>query len=122
MLDFDPLLPIPFPDPDGHVARLRYQQTKIITGDATILVDQEVVDLLRAQQAFAREFMSRQARPGVEPKYLFLARNQNRNGDRPYSDATARPRLQELSRRIGLRDESGRPVTGLEQQRNGQWR
>ncbi|MCD9145870.1 tyrosine-type recombinase/integrase [Streptomyces albireticuli] len=110
MLDFDPLIAIPFADPDGHVARLRYQQTKIDTGDPTILVDQEIVDLIRQQQGYARNFMAEQGRPGVEPKYLFLAKKQNRNGERPYSDMTGRPLLTKFAKMIDLRDEQGKPV------------
>ncbi|NUK00328.1 hypothetical protein [Streptomyces lunaelactis] len=106
----DPLIAIPFADPDGHVARLRYQQTKIDTGDATILVDQEVVDLIRQQQGYAREFMTHQNRDGVDPKYLFLAKLQNRNGDRPYSDMTGRPRLTKFAKLIDLRDDQGKAV------------
>ena len=109
-LDFDPLLAVPFPDAGGHVARLRYQQTKILTGDNTIPVDQEVVDLIRAQQEFARRFMRDRSRPGAEPKYLFPARNQNRNGDRPYPMSLAHARLAQLSRHADLRDEQGNRV------------
>ena len=110
MLDYDPLIAIPFPDPDGHVARFRYQQTKISTGDSTILVDQEVVDLIRQQQAYARAFMTQQGKPGVDPKYLFLARVQNRNGERPYCIETGWPRLTRFAKMIDLRDEMGREV------------
>lgn len=110
MLDYDPLIAIPFPDPNGHVARLRYQQTKISTGDGTILVDQEVVDLIRQQQAYARAFMARQGKPDLEPKYLFLAHVQNRNGERPYCIETGWPRLTQFAKLIDLRDEVGREV------------
>ena len=105
LLDFDPILSVPFPDPDGHVARLRYQQTKIITEDGTIPIDQETLDLLRRQQAYARTFMAGQNRPGVDPKYLFLAERNNRNGDRPYPSTTARPRLTDFAAAIDLRDD-----------------
>lgn len=110
MLDFDPLIAIPFPDPNGHVARLRYQQTKIITDDNTILVDQEVVDLIRQQQTYAREFMAEQNKAGTCPKYLFLARNSNRNGDRHYPMSQLHRQFAEFSARIDLRDEQGHPV------------
>jgi integrase len=110
MLDFDPLMAIPFPDPNGHVARLRYQQTKIITDDNTILVDQEVVDLIREQQRFALTFMAEQGKPGVRPKYLFLGRSNNRNGDRPYPMSKVHLRFAEFSGRIDLRDEQGHRV------------
>jgi len=110
MLDFDPLLAVPFPDPNGYVARLRYQQTKIITDDNTILVDQEVVDLIRRQQDYAREFMATQDRPGVKPKYLFLADCNNRNGDRSYPVSKLHLKFAEFSERIDLRDEQGNRV------------
>ncbi|MFI8242606.1 hypothetical protein ACIF83_36075 [Streptomyces sp. NPDC085866] len=42
---------------DGFVARLAYQQTKITGRDPpTIPVDQEIVDIIRLQQEWAREF------------------------------------------------------------------
>jgi hypothetical protein len=92
-LSFNPLLAIPFSDPNGHVARLRYQQTKIITDDNTILVDQEVVDLIRQQQGYARTFQIERGNSSLSPKYLFLARHQNRNGDRPYPMSLVHLRL-----------------------------
>lgn len=110
MLDFEPLIAIPFSDPTGHVARLRYQQTKISTGDATILVDQEIVDIIREQQMYATDRMRSLGSPDIRPKYLFLGRKGNRHGDRPYSDVTARARLLELGDQLDLRDEAGRKV------------
>jgi hypothetical protein len=110
MLDYDPLVAIPFPDPNGHVARLRYQQAKIITDDDTILVDQEVVDLIHEQQRYALTFMTEQGRPGVRPKYLFLGRNANRNGDRHYPLSLVHNRFMAFSEQIDLRDEQGRRV------------
>jgi hypothetical protein len=110
MLDYDPLVAIPFPDPNGHVARLRYQQTKIITDDNTILVDQEVVDLIREQQRHALTFMTEQGKPGVIPKYLFLGRVNNRNGDRHYPLSKVHLRFMAFSERIDLRDEQGHRV------------
>jgi integrase len=110
MLDFDPVVAIPFPDPNGHVARLRYQQTKIVTDDNTILVDQEVVDIVRRQQENARTFMAKHGQMGVDPKYLFLGEHNNRNGDRPYPDSMVRVRLAGFAERIDLRDEQGNRV------------
>ena len=110
MLDFEPIVAVPFPDPNGHVARLRYQQTKVITDDATILVDQEVVDIITAQQDYARHFMSKQGRADTPPKYLFLGDCHNRNGERHYPLSKAHVRLSEFSKRIDLRDEHGNRV------------
>jgi integrase len=110
MLDFDPLVAVPFPDPNGHVARLRYQQTKVVTDDSTILVDQEVVDIIRRQQDYARAFMAEQGRAGVNPKYLFLADNHNRNGDRHYPQSKVHLHLNAFIQRIDIRDEQGKLV------------
>ena len=110
MLDFEPLVAIPFPDPNGHVARLRYQQTKIVTDDNTILVDQEIVDIVGRQQEYVRTFMATHGQMGVGPKYLFLAERSNRNGDRPYPDSMVRVRLAGFAERIDLRDEQGNRV------------
>lgn len=110
MLDYDPLVAIPFPDPNGHVARLRYQQTKVITDDNTILVDQEVVDLIHEQQRYALEFMSQEGQSGVSPKYLFLARNNNRYGERNYVMSMVHRRLGLFAANLDLRDEQGNPV------------
>jgi hypothetical protein len=54
--------------------------------------------------------MTRQGRDGTRPKYLFLARNANRNGTRPYPSGMARTKLGELATRIDLRDEQDNPV------------
>ncbi|SHN37542.1 tyrosine-type recombinase/integrase [Actinacidiphila paucisporea] len=107
LLDFDPIVAIAFPDPDGHVARLRYQQTKIITDENTILIDQETLDLVREQQKYARAFMADQNRAGVAPKYLFLGERNNRIGDHSYPATTARPRLTAFAAAIDLRDDQG---------------
>ena len=60
LLDRDPLLPLGQPaaagDAGGFTARLRYQQTKIEGAPDTILVDQEIVAIIRAQQEWASRF------------------------------------------------------------------
>jgi len=110
MLDFDPLHPVASPTPDGGVARLRYQQTKILTSDPTIVIDQELMAVIRAQQDWARARMAGLGNPGLTPKYLFLAVTSNRNGQRPYPAATMHNRLLALAERIDLRNELGQPV------------
>lgn len=110
LLDRDPLLPLDQPAgtagvAGGFTARLRYQQTKIEGAPDTILVDQEIVTIIRAQQEWASRFRACLAAP--EPKYLFLAARKNRNGDRPYSDGRLRDLLGELARRIDVRDAAG---------------
>jgi integrase len=112
MLDHDPLLPLHQPassagdaqgEAEGFVARLRYQQTKIDGAPDTILVDREIVAIIRAQHDWVRR-----ARPdAAAPKYLFVAARNNRHGDRPYSDGRLRERIGELARRLDIRDTTG---------------
>ncbi len=111
MLDHDPLLPLHQPststadDADGFVARLRYQQTKIDGAPDTILVDREIVAIIRTQQDWVRRARTEPAT--AAPKYLFVAARKNRNGDRPYSDRRLRERVGELARRLDIRDSTG---------------
>jgi integrase len=110
MLDREPLLPLDMPpcpaDPDGFVARLHYQQTKIHGAPDTILVDQETVAIIRTQQKWA-DRVSASNGAVTAPKYLFLAARNNRNGDRPYSSGRLRQLLGELARRLNMRDSTG---------------
>jgi integrase len=110
MLDFDPLRPVIDPDPDGGVARLRYQQTKVLTSDPTIVIDEELVAVIRAQQDWARARMAELGSPGLTPKYLFLAVTSNRHGQRPYPAGTMHGRLLAFAERIDLRNELGQRV------------
>lgn len=119
LLDRDPLLPLspsaPFspggPAADGDdqalVAKLRYQQTKIDGAPDTILVGAEVVAIIREQQQWAQRFFAEHGAPGKTPKYLFLAAQMNRNGDRPYSGNTLRNLLTDLAVRLDVRDSTG---------------
>jgi integrase len=119
LLDRDPLLP-PLPaatparpgppasaDGQSPAARLRYQQTKIDGAPDTVLVDAGVVAVIREQQEWADRFFAGRGAPGKTPKYLFLAGQMNRNGDRPYSSGTLRDLLGELARRLDVRDAAG---------------
>ncbi|MDQ3764531.1 MAG: hypothetical protein M3460_24140 [Actinomycetota bacterium] len=72
MLDADPLLPLPAgpaaaPEPGTMTARLRYQQTKIDGAPDTILVDAEIVAIIRAQQQWAAHLAARARRAGRAP-------------------------------------------------------
>jgi hypothetical protein len=111
MLDHDPLSMLDHPsgaqdpqDPGAFKARLRYQQTKIDGAPDTILVDAEIVAIIRAQQDWATRHFAACGRPGRTPRYLFLASMMNRNGDRPYSAGQFRKLLTELAARSGIRD------------------
>jgi integrase len=115
MLDTDPLLPLPAgpaaaPEPGAMTARLRYQQTKIDGAPDTILVDAEIVAIIRAQQQWAATWLRERAAPGARPRYLFLGLLFNRNADRPYVAATLHKALTELARRLDIRDGAGRLV------------
>jgi integrase len=113
LLDPDPLLPLAAgpaaaQEPGTMTARLRYQQTKIDGAPDTILVDDEVVAIIRAQQDWAAGWLAGHAAPGARPRYLFLGRLFNRNADRPYVSATLHKALTELARQLGIRDSTGR--------------
>jgi integrase len=115
MLDADPLLPLATspqaaPEPGAMTARLRYQQTKIDGAPDTILVDAEIVAIIRAQQQWAATWLRERAAPGAHPRYLFLGLLFNRNADRPYVAATLHRVLTELARRLDIRDSAGRLV------------
>jgi integrase len=115
MLDADPLLPLATspqaaPEPGAMTARLRYQQTKIDGAPDTILVDAEIVAIIRAQQEWAATWLDERAAPGARPRYLFLGLLFNRNADRPYVAATLHKALTELARRLDIRDSAGRLV------------
>jgi integrase len=115
MLDPDPLLPLATgpagsAEPGAMTARLRYQQTKIEGAPDTILVDAEVVAIIRAQQEWAAAWLAGHAAPGARPRYLFLGMLFNRNADRPYVSATLHRALTELARRLDIRDPAGRMV------------
>jgi integrase len=117
MLDPDPLLPLlPLPGGPGQgrakdgqapAAKLRYQQTKIDGAPDTVLVHDEVVAIIGEQQQWAAAHAAACCAPGIRPKYLFLAAQMNRNGDRPYSDRTLRGLLTRLAARLGIRDDAG---------------
>lgn len=118
MMDFEPLLPLlttgrqEGKEPDGFVARLAYQQTKISGGDPpTIPVDKEIVDIISLQQQWAREFIAAQGAPeGTNPRYLFLQTKNNPLGKRPYASATFHSRLGALTEKLAITDSVGRPA------------
>ena len=67
----------------------------------------EVVAIIREQQQWAAGFFAEHGAPGKTPKYLFLAAQMNRNGDRPYSGNTLRNLLTGLAVRLDVRDSTG---------------
>ena len=120
LLDRDPLLPLlptrrraGQPDPRA-TATPRHRSPSSATSRRrstvrpnTILVHAEVVAIIREQQQWAQRYFADHGAPGKTPKYLFLAAQMNRNGDRPYSDGTLRRLLTELAARLDVRDSTG---------------
>ncbi len=110
LLDFDCLLPIQgLPeraDTDALVAKLRYQQTKIDGAPDTIFVDQEVVDVIRAQQRWVHAWTRATLREphAPAPRYLFLSTARNCNATHPYPKTTLGQRLHALAERMDIRD------------------
>jgi len=115
MLDTNPLLPLAgspadTAEPGAMVARLRYQQTKIDGAPDTVLVDAEIVAIIREQQEWAATWLGEHAAPATCARYLFLGLLFNRNADRPYVSATLHRALTELARRLDIRDGASRLV------------
>jgi len=118
MLDRDPLLPLDRvgntdDDPDdsgGFVVRLRYQQTKIDKAPDTVLVDTEIVAIIREQQRWVDEHLAGRWTAGTQPRYLFLAHRMNRQADRPYTLERIHLTVGELARRLAIRDGAGRLI------------
>jgi Phage integrase family len=116
LLDFDCLLPLQgLPeraDSDALVAKLRYQQTKIEGAPDTIVVDQEVVEIIRAQQAWAHAWTRKTLHDpnAPAPRYLFLSTARNHKAEHPYPKTTLGGRLQALAERMDIRDAQGQRV------------
>ena len=117
LIDPEPLSPLPGlgadaeHDPEAFVARLRYRQTKVGGAPDTILVEREVVNIVKEQQRWLHGHLAavNPASP-PEPRYLFVAWQSNRKGIQPYSANTLRGRLHGLASELQIRDEHGRLV------------
>ncbi|MGO9081227.1 MAG: tyrosine-type recombinase/integrase [Streptosporangiaceae bacterium] len=110
MMDFEPLSEIPGLDvttvPEGGmVARLRCQQTKIDGAPDTILTGAGVVQIIREQQAWARQQWH--LGPEVTPRCLFPKATGNRHATRPWETSNYNKVLREFSLALGLRDADG---------------
>jgi integrase len=117
LIDPEPLIALPGidagaeHDPEAFVARLRYRQSKIAGAPDTILVEREVVNIIKEQQLWLAAHLAA-ANPILPPapRYLFVAWQSNRNGAQPYSAHTLRERLLGLARELQIRDSHGRLV------------
>ncbi|MGX9216722.1 tyrosine-type recombinase/integrase [Mycobacteroides abscessus subsp. abscessus] len=111
MLDHDPLQAIPGAaapagaDTGIFVARLRYQQTKVAGVDPTILVEQQIVDVIREQQ----RWLSRHY-PGMKPKYLFVGMVHQHQGQRARPYTSYLNALKKLDGVHRLVDTQGNPL------------
>lgn len=95
-------------DPDEFVARLRYQQTKVDGVDATILIEQAVLNVITEQQDWLRD-----EHPDVHargPKYLFINPRGNHRGLRPRSYRSYGDALKRLDTLVDLRDADDQPL------------
>ncbi len=122
LMDYDPLLPLLNPpqpgdaetasgeQPAGGVAWLRYQQTKIDGSADRIVVDQECVDLVHAQQDWVRRFLTEHDSQVKHPRYLFVAPRQNRHGNRPYRPGHYYEALGQFVQAARIHDEHGEPL------------
>ncbi|WP_238845602.1 tyrosine-type recombinase/integrase [Nocardia terpenica] len=88
-----------------QIARFHYAQTKIDIAPDTILVDQEVVEVIEEQQRWIRDRF-----PDLQPKFLFSQRIGNRTGGKPYPQGTYDWMLRELGELLQTTDGQGRPV------------
>lgn len=95
-------------DPDEFVARLRYQQTKVDGVDATILIEQAVLNVIHEQQEWLRDEHHDVSSRG--PKYLFINPRGNHRGLRPRSYRSYGDALKRLDALVQLRDANGEPL------------
>ncbi|PVB10799.1 tyrosine-type recombinase/integrase [Mycobacteroides abscessus] len=111
MLDHDPLEAIPGVTPAAgadsgiFVARLRYQQTKVAGVDPTILIEQQIVDVIREQQ----RWLSRR-HPGIKSKYLFVGMVHQHQGQRARPYTSYLNSLKKLDTIHRLTDAQGNPL------------
>lgn len=99
----------PTGEENAFVARLRYQQTKSQGIDPTILIEQYVVDLIHAQQAWTRAHLGL-SEDDPDPPYLFISPRQNLRGIRPRSYTAHARVLTRLDQITSLKDEHGNPL------------
>jgi len=89
----------------AEVARFHYAQSKIDIAPDTILVDREVTGVIEEQQRWVRARF-----PGLNPRFLFVQRIGNRNGDKAYPPGTYNWMLREFSDLAQITDSKGRAV------------
>ena len=91
---------------DGEqIARWRYAQSKIDRAPDTILVDAEVVAVIKEQQQWVRDRF-----PGASPRYLFPQTSANARGVKHFNPGNYGRALREFSATTDLTDGEGRRV------------
>jgi hypothetical protein len=73
-------------------------------GPDTVLVDDEIVSIIRAQQRWVEGHLAEHAPPGTRPVYLFLADRMNRNADRHYPSSSLHTALDRLAHLLDIRE------------------
>lgn len=109
MLNYNCLTPVEgakADTPNSFVARLTYQQTKVDGVDPTILVEQYVVELIRAQQQWLREHLNL-TETDPDPTYLFTNPRQDYKGLRPRAYSSHSRVLHNLTKLVNLKDKYG---------------
>ncbi len=117
LIEPEPLIALPGIDasvsgPEAFIARLRYRQSKIAGAPDTILIERDVVNIIKEQQQWLLEHLA-SAGAGAgppAPRYLFIAWQSNRLGAQPYSANTLRTLLRGLASELQIRDRHGRLV------------
>jgi integrase len=89
-----------------EIARFRYAQSKIDRAPDTILVDAEVVAVIKEQQAA----VSRRFPNAHPPRYLFPQQSANTHGHKPITASNYHSALREFSGLVKITDSSGRAV------------
>lgn len=92
-------------DAEKTVARFRYAQSKIDIAPDTILVDQEVTEIIVEQQHWLKTQY-----PHRNHRFLFVQRNGNRRGEKTYPSGTYNWVLRTLSELIQISDARGHRV------------
>ncbi len=105
--DFDCLSAPPSPSGahDRPLARFHYAQSKIDIAPDTILVDHDVTEVIGEQQRWVQTQL-----PNSDRRFLFVQRNANRCGDKPYPPGTYNWVLRTFSDLLQITDSKGRPV------------
>lgn len=91
------------------LVKLRYGQVKVEGVDTTIFVGQDVVQIVREQQAWVRAHL-RLPQDQPDPPWLFIKLRANQHGTSFWNGHAYRSALHKLDRLLDKTDQSGRPL------------